>query len=86
MAEHLHQAGWLTAPEIAAQLGVHFTTAKRFAHEGVLRAVRADGRGRLLFEPPTGPLPRAHQGRRFGDRRRYPQCAPHMPKEVQCEA
>jgi DNA invertase Pin-like site-specific DNA recombinase len=86
MAEHLHQAGWLTATEIAVQLGVHFTTAKRFAHEGVLRAVRADDRGLLLFEPPTGPLPRAHQGKRFGARRRYPQCAPHMPKEVQCEA
>ncbi len=86
LAEHLHQAGWLTATEIAVQLGVHFTTAKRFAHEGVLRAVRADDRGLLLFEPPTGPLPRAHQGKRFCDRRRYPQCAPHMPKEVQCEA
>jgi DNA invertase Pin-like site-specific DNA recombinase len=86
LAEHLHQAGWLTASEIAVQLGVHFTTAKRFAHEGVLRAVRADDRGLLLFEPPTGPLPRAHQGKRFGARRRYPQCAPHMPKEVQCEA
>jgi DNA invertase Pin-like site-specific DNA recombinase len=86
LAEHLHQAGWLTATEIAVQLGVHFTTAKRFAHEGVLRAVRADDRGLLLFEPPTGPLPRAHQGKRFGARRRYPQCAPHMPKEVQCEA
>jgi DNA invertase Pin-like site-specific DNA recombinase len=86
LAERLHQAGWLTATEIAVQLGVHFTTAKRFAHEGVLRAVRADDRGLLLFEPPTGPLPRAHQGKRFGARRRYPQCAPHMPKEVQCEA
>ena len=86
LAEHLHQTGWLTATEIAVQLGVHFTTAKRFAHEGVLRAVRADDRGLLLFEPPTGPLPRAHQGKRFCDRRRYPQCAPHMPKEVQCEA
>jgi hypothetical protein len=86
LAEHLHQAGWLTATEIAVQLAVHFTTAKRFAHEGVLRAVRADDRGLLLFEPPTGPLPRAHQGQRFGARRRYPQCAPHMPKEVQCEA
>lgn len=86
LAEHLHQAGWLTATEIAVQLGVHFTTAKRFAHEGVLRAVRADDRGLLLFEPPTGPLPRAHQGKRFCARRRYPQCAPHMPKEVQCEA
>jgi DNA invertase Pin-like site-specific DNA recombinase len=86
LAEHLHQAGWLTATEIAVQLGVHFTTAKRFAHEGVLRAVRADDKGLLLFEPPTSPLPRAHQGKRFRDRRRYPACAPHMPKEVQYEA
>ena len=77
MAEHLHHAGWLTASEMAGQLGVHFTTAKRFAHEGLLRAVRADGRGRLLFAPPTGPLPRAQQGKRYGDRRRRcpPVCA-----------
>jgi DNA invertase Pin-like site-specific DNA recombinase len=81
MAEHLHQAGWLTAPEIAVQLGVHFTTAKRFAHEGLLRAVRADDRGRLLFAPPTGPLPCAQQGKRCCDRRRYPPvCATHAER------
>jgi hypothetical protein len=33
LAEHLRQAGWLTAAEIATQLGVHHTTAKRFARE-----------------------------------------------------
>jgi len=76
-AEHLRSAGWLTAPEIAVQLGVHHTTAKRFACEGVLRAVRADDKGTILFEPATGPLPRAHPGKRFRDRRRYPQCASH---------
>ena len=80
LAEHLREAGWLTATEIAAQLGVHPTTAKRFAREGVLRAVRADDEGRILFEPPTGPLPRAHPGKRFRDRRRYPQCASHVRK------
>jgi hypothetical protein len=85
-AEHLRQAGWLTAPEIAIQLGVHHTTAKRFAREGVLRAVRADDKGTILFEPPTGPLPRAHPGKRFRDRRRYPQCASHARKGVQYEA
>ena len=42
-------------PEIAAQLGVHHTTAKRFAREGVLRAVRADDGASMLFEPLTGP-------------------------------
>jgi DNA invertase Pin-like site-specific DNA recombinase len=75
MAEHLHRTGWLTATEIAAQLGVHYTTANRFAREGVLRAMRADDNGSLLFEPPTGPLPHAHPGKRFRDRRRFPQCA-----------
>ena len=87
LAEHLRRAGWLTAPEIAAQLGVHHTTAKRFACEGVLRALRADDDGAsMLFEPPTGPLPRAHPGKRFRDRRRYPQCASHKRKELQYEA
>ncbi|MGH2393853.1 MAG: hypothetical protein ACRDGH_10235, partial [Candidatus Limnocylindria bacterium] len=86
LAEHLHRAGWLTVTEIAAQLGVHHTTAKRFAREGVLRAMRADDNASILFEPPTGPLPRAHPGKRFRDRRRYPQCASHKRKELQYEA
>jgi len=85
-AEHLRAGGWLTAPEIAAQLRVHHTTAKRFACEGVLRALRADDKGTILFEPPTGPLPRAHPGKRFRDRRHYPQCASHTRKGVQYEA
>src|SRR5215471_6642163 len=75
LSEYLHRTGWLTATEIAAPLGVHYTTANRFAREGVLRAMRADDNGSLLFEPPTGPLPRAHPGKRFRDRRRFPQCA-----------
>jgi Recombinase zinc beta ribbon domain len=75
VAEHLRAGGWLTASEIAGQLRVHRATAKRFACEGVLSARRVDDKGTLLFEPPTGPLPRAHPGKRFRDRRRYPQCA-----------
>ena len=86
LADHLRGAGWLTAPEIAAQIGIHDATAKRFACEGVLRAVRADDNGLLLFEPPTGPLPRAQQGKPLRDRRRYPQCASHIRKELQYEA
>ena len=69
--------GWLTAPQIAAQ---------RFAHEGVLRAARADDRGTILFEPPTGPLPIAHPGKRFRDRRHYPKLASHTQEDVQYEA
>jgi len=86
LAEHVRAAGWLTAPEIAAQLGVHGTTAKRFAAEGVLKARRADSRGLLLFEPPIGALPHARPGKRFRDRRRYPQCAPHPRNRGQYEA
>lgn len=77
-AEHLTKAGWLTAPQMAEQLGVHPATAKRFAREGVLRAVRADDRGAILFEQPMGPLPVAHPGRRLRDRRHHPKLASHV--------
>jgi DNA invertase Pin-like site-specific DNA recombinase len=82
LAAHLRTAGWLTAPEIAAQLHVSPCTAKTFAAAGVLRARRGDDQGLLLFAPPTGPLPRAHPGKRLRDRRQYPECAPHMRKEL----
>lgn len=84
--QHLRRAGWLTTIEMATKLGIHRQTAKHFAREGVLRAVRGDDRGDLLFEPPTGPLPTARPGKRFRDRRQYPQLAPHVRKESQCEA
>lgn len=84
--EHLRSHGWLTATEIATRMGVHSTTAKRFASEGVLCAVRADDRGQILFEPPSGPLPQAQPGKRFRDRRRYPQLVLKMSNEVQYEA
>ena len=86
LAEHLRQAGWLTPTEVATQLGVHPSTATRFAREGVLQALRADDGASLLFAPLTGPLPRAHPGKRFRDRRRYPQCPSHTRKELQYEA
>lgn len=86
LADHLRGAGWRTAGEMTVELGVHHTTAKRFAREGVLRALRADDAGQILFEPPTGPLPRAQPGKRFRDRRRYPQCASHVREGVQYEA
>ena len=76
--EHLTAAGWLTAPQMAELLDVHPATAKRFARQGVLRAVRADDRGTLLFEPPTGPLPVAHPGKRLRDRRQHPKLVSHV--------
>jgi DNA invertase Pin-like site-specific DNA recombinase len=74
-ATYLRSHGWLTAPEIAAKMGVHSATAKRFASEGVLPAVRADDSGLILFEPHPGTLPKAQPGKRFRDRRSYPQLA-----------
>ena len=79
----LRGQGWLTAPEIARQLQVHPSTAKCFAREGVLRAVRSDDRGQVLFAPPEGPLPKAHPGKRFRDRRHHPKLTPHRREEVQ---
>jgi hypothetical protein len=65
---------------------VHPATAKRFAHEGVLRAVRANDKQLILFEPVTGPLPKAQAGKRFKDRHRYPKLASNKSNEVQYEA
>jgi hypothetical protein len=67
-------------------MGVHFVTAKRFAAEGVLHAVRADDRGEILFEPPAGLLPKPHPGKRFRDRRQFPQLASKISNGVQYEA
>jgi hypothetical protein len=85
-AEHLQQAGWLTADQIAQELHVHPTTAKQFAHAGILRAVRADDKGTILFEPPTGPLPTAQPGKRRRDRSHYPPLSSDVRKGLQCEA
>jgi DNA invertase Pin-like site-specific DNA recombinase len=66
--EHLRKTGWLSETEMAKQLGVHPTTARRFAHEGILRALRVNDRGEFLFEPVVGPAPKAQPGKRFKDR------------------
>jgi hypothetical protein len=70
-ADHLQQAGWVTADHIAQQLQIHPTTAKKFAHAGILRAVRGDDKGTIFFEPPRGALPTAHPGKRRRDRAHY---------------
>jgi len=71
---------------MAALLKVHPSTAKRFSKEGVLHAIHADDRGQILIEPPNGPLPKIHPGKRFRDRRVFPPLAPHVRNEVQYEA
>jgi DNA invertase Pin-like site-specific DNA recombinase len=86
LADHLRKSGWLTAAEIAMQLHVHPSTAKRFALEGVLPAVRADDRGQILYQAPQRPLPTAHPGKRFRDRRVCAKLTPHPRHEVQSDA
>jgi DNA invertase Pin-like site-specific DNA recombinase len=86
LVEHLRRAGWLTATEMASMLQVHPSTAKCFAREGILRAVRADDRGQILYEPPHGPLPTAIPGKKLRDRRVYPKLAAHVRHEVQSDA
>ncbi|MDW7761312.1 MAG: hypothetical protein SCM96_11855, partial [Acidobacteriota bacterium] len=86
LAQRLRRQGWLTTSEMAAVLNVHLSTATRFAKEGVLRGVYADDRGQILFESISGPLPKTHPGKRFRDRRIYPQLTPNVRNEVQYEA
>lgn len=85
-AQRLRKAGWLTCTEMAKHLCLHVQTIRRFAKEGVLRACRANDRNQILLEPISGPAPKAHPGKRFKDRRRYPQCACNVQNEVQYEA
>jgi len=80
--EHLRKAGWLSEMEMAKQLAVHPQTARRFAREGIVRALRANDKGELLFEPITGPAPKAQPGKRFKDRPRPYQSIPNMPNGV----
>jgi hypothetical protein len=86
-ADHLHGAGWVTADQIAQTLQVHPTTAKKFAHAGILHALRADDKGTILFEPPTGPLPTPQPGKRRRDRGGgYPPLSSDVRKGLQYEA
>jgi hypothetical protein len=85
MRDRYRKEGWLTSREIAAQLKVHPATAKRFAREGLLRAVRVNDKGDCLFEPVSGPLPVPHKGKRYRDRC-FPENVSNLPNEVQYEA
>jgi len=86
LQEHMSAAGWLTTAEVAAQLGVHPQTAKRFAVTGVLNGMRINDKDGILIEPLSGPLPKAQPGKRYKDRQHYPECASKRRKEVQYEA
>jgi DNA invertase Pin-like site-specific DNA recombinase len=80
--DSLHQRGWLTADEMAARLKSSTKTARLFACEGLLHAVRANDKGDMLFEPPIRSLPEVRQGKRLRDRSVFSKIAPHVRHEV----
>ncbi|MFQ5796811.1 MAG: recombinase family protein [Candidatus Bipolaricaulia bacterium] len=83
LQEGLRKQGWQTLREAAAQLGVHYQTVKNFAIQGVLEARRVNDKDEILLAPFTGALPKAWPGKRFKDRRRYPQCTSKRQNGVQ---
>jgi len=70
----LLKQGWLTPGEVAAKLGVHYQTAKRFAIEGELEARRVNDKDEILFAPFTGVVPKTKQRKPYKDRRHFPKC------------
>jgi DNA invertase Pin-like site-specific DNA recombinase len=83
--EILREQGWLTPLEMAKRMGVSKATARIFAREGLVRAVRANDKGDMLFSPPEGPLPKRHPGKKHRDRRVFPKLPPRVRNEVHYE-
>jgi len=83
--QRLRRIGWLTVPEIACRIGVHPTTARIYAKSGLLRAVRINDKGDLLFEPTAGSIPRTHRGKRHRDSLLRSDLTSQMRNEVQYE-
>ena len=71
---------------MANLLDVHPQTARRFATEGFLHAVRVNDKNDFLFEPITGPFPKPHPGKRYKDRIPPSENTSNIPNEVQYEA
>jgi hypothetical protein len=83
LQNHLMKLGWMKPKAVAERLGVHYQTAKRFAIEGELEARRVNDKDEILFAPFKGTVPKAWPGKRFKDRRRYPQCTSKRQNGVQ---
>ena len=83
--QRLRRIGWLTVPEIACRIGVHPTTARTYAKNGILRAMRINDKGDLLFEPTASSIPRTHRGKRYRDSHLRSNLTSQMRNEVQYE-
>jgi hypothetical protein len=81
----LREAGMLTLPEIAAQLGVCTATVKVWRRNGLLRAHAYNDKHEWLFEPPSDHAPIKHKRKRLSHNRRD-NLVPHIADRVQYEA
>ena len=70
--QRLRAAGLLTGDELAAQLGVHPTTIKRWHAAGLLDGHKANDKNQRLYPPldPNDPKPAKKQGKRLDTRER----------------
>jgi Recombinase zinc beta ribbon domain/MerR HTH family regulatory protein len=66
--ERLRAAGYLTAEEVATELGVGQQTVQLWRRHGLLRAAACNDRGDWLYEPLHGRRPFKQQGRKLTER------------------
>jgi DNA invertase Pin-like site-specific DNA recombinase len=66
--ERLRAAGYRTADEIAADLGVTKGTVQKWRRHGLLRAVAGTDRGDWFYEPLGENRPQKHQGWKLSER------------------
>jgi DNA invertase Pin-like site-specific DNA recombinase len=77
--ERLREAGYLTTPEIAEQLGIAVATANEWRYKGWLQAVAYDDKPRYLYPPPDPDAPVKFKWKS----RRYAKPTRHQADEMQ---
>jgi hypothetical protein len=84
--DRLREAGMLTQEQIAARLGVHTATVRRWQEHGLLRAHAYNDKNQCLYEPVGQDAPVKCQGRKLSDPRRFREVVSDPTHEVQLEA
>jgi DNA invertase Pin-like site-specific DNA recombinase len=73
--QRLRDQGLMTVNEVAAHLGIHFQTVKRWRRDGILTAVLANDKGEYLFPAPGPDLARPTIGRPRRSPAPTPECS-----------
>jgi DNA invertase Pin-like site-specific DNA recombinase/DNA-binding transcriptional regulator YiaG len=84
--QRLREAGMLTPPELAAQLGISTKTLHTWRRSGLVNAAVANDKGEWLYQPVDTQRPLKLQGIKRTDPRRFAKVVSHEAKEVQDEA